>query len=335
MGELLRPTVKRDLSLWSVQSWQRGYEVELPKTLGWRYPILFHYDGTRVNFYHCLSDFTHFKHVITQRLIDDRELFRRLDIDFRANIEKLRHHTGELTSETLEDLSRRIGCIMAHYMFVVSDAFVQRVPEAWESRRLSEGILYEVDAHVEGVLASRLRKKGKDSRLAHLLTGEEASALCRGDDVDLAGVERRRDSYILVGDRLTVGTPFSTFCNEHGWKNPEEEQSVQGVRQLSGTVAHPGHVQGRVMLIRTKDDLGKVEDGYIVVAVMTNAAYTSAIRRAGAIITDEGGMTCHAAIVARELAKPCIIGTRMATRVLKNGDLVDVDAEKGTIVKIR
>jgi pyruvate,water dikinase len=66
---------------------------------------------------------------------------------------------------------------------------------------------------------------------------------------------------------------------------------------------------------------------------MTRPEYISAMKKAAAIVTDEGGITCHAAIVSRELKKPCIIGTKIATKVLKDGDLVEVDADKG-IVKI-
>jgi len=64
---------------------------------------------------------------------------------------------------------------------------------------------------------------------------------------------------------------------------------------------------------------------------MTDPRYVFAMKKAGAIVTDEGGITCHAAIVARELKKPCIIGTKIATKVLKGGDLVEVDAERGIV----
>ena len=57
----------------------------------------------------------------------------------------------------------------------------------------------------------------------------------------------------------------------------------------------------------------------------------SALTRCGAIVTNEGGLTCHAAIIARELKKPCVIGTKIATKVLKDGDLVEVDANKGIV----
>jgi pyruvate,water dikinase len=59
------------------------------------------------------------------------------------------------------------------------------------------------------------------------------------------------------------------------------------------------------------------------------------MKKAGAIITDEGGITCHAAIVSRELKKPCIIGTKIATQVFKDGDMVEVDAENGIVKIIR
>jgi pyruvate,water dikinase len=66
---------------------------------------------------------------------------------------------------------------------------------------------------------------------------------------------------------------------------------------------------------------------------MTTPIFLPAMKKASAIITDEGGITCHAAIVSRELKKPCIIGTKIATQILKNGDLVEVDAERGIIKK--
>lgn len=70
-----------------------------------------------------------------------------------------------------------------------------------------------------------------------------------------------------------------------------------------------------------------------MVCVMTLPDYVSAMKLAKAIITDEGGITCHAAIISRELGIPCIVGTKIATKILKDGDLVEVDADRG-IIKI-
>ncbi|MFC1612894.1 PEP-utilizing enzyme [Patescibacteria group bacterium] len=69
----------------------------------------------------------------------------------------------------------------------------------------------------------------------------------------------------------------------------------------------------------------------MLVSHMTNPGIVPAMKQAVAIITDMGGITCHAAIVSRELKKPCIIGTKIATQVLKDGDMVEVDADKGIV----
>lgn len=79
--------------------------------------------------------------------------------------------------------------------------------------------------------------------------------------------------------------------------------------------------------------MGKVQKGDILVAVMTRPDYIVGIKKAAAIVTDEGGITCHAAIVAREIGIPCVIATKIATKVLKDGDLVEVNANHG-VVKI-
>ena len=71
-----------------------------------------------------------------------------------------------------------------------------------------------------------------------------------------------------------------------------------------------------------------------MVAVMTFPNFVQAMERASAFVTDEGGILCHAAIIAREMRKPCITGTKIATKVLKDGDLVEVDADKGIVKKL-
>ncbi|WP_216207340.1 phosphoenolpyruvate synthase [Amycolatopsis aidingensis] len=100
---------------------------------------------------------------------------------------------------------------------------------------------------------------------------------------------------------------------------------------VSGLPAAPGAATGAVRILRTPAEEDRLRPGEILVAEMTNPDWMPAIRRAGALVTDQGGMTCHAAIVARELAVPCVVGTRSATRDLHEGQLVTVDGGAGTI----
>ena len=95
-----------------------------------------------------------------------------------------------------------------------------------------------------------------------------------------------------------------------------------------------GLVRGKVRILMDPHDFNKMKIGDILVAPMTSPEYIMAMRKATAVITDAGGMTCHAAIVSRELGVPCIVGTKIATKVLKDGDLVEVDAEKGIVRKL-
>lgn len=105
------------------------------------------------------------------------------------------------------------------------------------------------------------------------------------------------------------------------------------VRQLAGVVVYPGQASGAVTVVRSQHDAQRMPAGAILVVRMTTPEIVVAVHRAQAIITDEGGITCHAAIVAREFRIPCVVGTRVATNVLRDGDKVEVDANRG-IVKI-
>ena len=102
---------------------------------------------------------------------------------------------------------------------------------------------------------------------------------------------------------------------------------------IKGIIANRGVASGKIKIVNTVEDLKKVNKEDILVAPMTFPSFILAMEKVSAFITDEGGILCHAAIVAREMKKPCIIGTKIATKVLKDGDLVEVDANKG-VVKI-
>jgi len=112
----------------------------------------------------------------------------------------------------------------------------------------------------------------------------------------------------------------------------EGEKLKEGQKVLlKGLGASPGIGSGKVKIIFNEKEINKVEDGDILVTTMTTPDMVPAMKRASAIVTDEGGMTCHAAIVSRELGVPAVVGTKEATKILKDGMQVTVDGEKGII----
>jgi pyruvate,water dikinase len=100
---------------------------------------------------------------------------------------------------------------------------------------------------------------------------------------------------------------------------------------LTGLPAAPGTATGRVRVLDDPAEAGRFGDGEVLVARMTDPDWVPVMRRAAAVVTDEGGTTCHAAIVARELGVPCVVGTRTATSVLREGAVVTVDGAAGTV----
>jgi pyruvate,water dikinase len=88
-----------------------------------------------------------------------------------------------------------------------------------------------------------------------------------------------------------------------------------------------------VQVILNVKDISKFQKGEILVTEMTTPDWVPAMKIASAVVTNLGGKTCHAAIVSRELGVPCIVGTEKATKILKNGDLVTIDGQRGRVFK--
>lgn len=104
--------------------------------------------------------------------------------------------------------------------------------------------------------------------------------------------------------------------------------------ELRGLVANIGVARGVAKIVRTAQEIDKVEAGDILFAPTTAPSYIIGMKKAAAFVTDEGGITSHAAIVSREMDKPCIIGTKIGTKMFNDGDIVQVDATKGVVRKI-
>ncbi|MDZ4244060.1 MAG: PEP-utilizing enzyme, partial [Candidatus Doudnabacteria bacterium] len=109
----------------------------------------------------------------------------------------------------------------------------------------------------------------------------------------------------------------------------------KNIKELTGQTAQPGFAKGVVKIIFRAKDMAKFNKRDILVSVATDPDVVPIMKKAAAIVTEQGGITSHAAIVSRELGIPCIIGTKIATRVFKDGDLVEVDASKGVVRKLK
>jgi pyruvate,water dikinase len=128
---------------------------------------------------------------------------------------------------------------------------------------------------------------------------------------------------------LVQARPITTF----GDPNATELAPPTGPVLLRGLGAAPGRAAGRVRILGSPAEGDELVDGEILVAPSTSPDWMTVMRRAAAVVTETGGITCHAAIVSRELGVPCIVGARGATKKLANGSLITVDATAGVIIE--
>ena len=150
----------------------------------------------------------------------------------------------------------------------------------------------------------------------------------------IAKERTRRCCYIAINGGIKVfeGKEAKEIITKLKIESDKEfDQEKTG--ELKGMMAYKGKAKGMVKIVLVAKDAAKVKDGDILVSSATNPDLIMGLKRAAAIVTDTGGIISHAAIVSRELKKPCIVGTKIATKILKDGDLVEVDANRG-IVKI-
>ncbi|SDA42651.1 phosphoenolpyruvate synthase [Methanobrevibacter millerae] len=110
-----------------------------------------------------------------------------------------------------------------------------------------------------------------------------------------------------------------------------EDAGVEGDVLVRGLGASPGIATGMVKIVLDIDELDKIEEGDVMVTTMTTPDMVPAMRRASGIVTDEGGVTCHASIISRELGIPCVVGTGDATQTLKENTGVTLDGKKGLV----
>ncbi|MBU0472207.1 MAG: hypothetical protein KKF89_01045 [Nanoarchaeota archaeon] len=119
----------------------------------------------------------------------------------------------------------------------------------------------------------------------------------------------------------------------------EESKELDVNKEIKGICAHRGKVIGKALVVTDNDSdpfnkVLSIKEGMVLVVPLTRPPYMPAIQKCCALVTDEGGVLSHAAIIAREMNKPCVIGTKNATKILKDGDLVEVDATKGEVKKL-
>ena len=162
---------------------------------------------------------------------------------------------------------------------------------------------------------------------------DEIKDLLRGGRLNKSEIKKRKKAICVRISKDGI----KAYSGQKAIEKYEKEIKAdkKKVKEIKGMGVSSGKVVAKVKVCSgVQDALKKIQKGDILVCGMTLPDYVPAMKKASAIITDEGGITCHAAIISRELDIPCVVGTRIATEVLKDGDRVEVDVDRGTVKKI-
>ncbi|MCL4325761.1 MAG: phosphoenolpyruvate synthase [Candidatus Thermoplasmatota archaeon] len=168
------------------------------------------------------------------------------------------------------------------------------------------------------------KEKISDSDIIELTKNGIAIEKHYGKPMDIEWAIERGKIYIVQARPITA-------VGGGNIKMKPKEGNEAGKILIKGLSASPGKATGTVKVVHDLSELKDVKEGDILVTVMTTPDMVMAMTKAKGIVTDEGGMTCHAAIVSRELGVPCIVGTKNGTSVLKDGMVVSVDGSVGSV----
>jgi phosphohistidine swiveling domain-containing protein len=323
--------------------WGKQYFFSLEKELGvgFKHSFFTHRKGV-VSFYLLKSEFENFGKKMAEVVVQDWPRAEKWLTALKENTDSItlamnatsgRLPTKEEYATFLKYYDRHLP--LHNFMKKTVDFLPQKegerlLPFFKEARMYSEHVYSDTERFFRGIAAVIAERSGYATNALTCLTQDEfekyleagvlplESALAERYDASALSFEDGQQSLLL------------------GVQVEEAEKQIEAAfageaNFLKGTVAYPGVAKGKICVVLDPQIAGEFRDGDILVTGMTRPEFVPLIKRASGVITDAGGVLCHAAITARELKKPCVVGTQVATKILQTGNLVELDATKGTI----
>jgi phosphoenolpyruvate synthase/pyruvate phosphate dikinase len=326
-------SIERDSTFVTQQFFARNLTVDLAEQYGidspYR-PVVAHYANPE-NIQ--LFENKEALHWIQDRLLEKNltsESFMRTILDHhREFLPRIEEMWGKKTLsgkefEAYKKLARELTLNITIYYYAAVD---ERTPKAIQDAVVEIRKTDEFGARNDQFVRDVVVARGLDPELAR---GLQLSELLTPDARTLG--RRRQGSWLIDGELVEM--TFEEFRAAHTEYVFEGIEHVGQVFTLHGQIAQKGTARGKVKIVKNRAQAAEVEQDDILVSPMTQPDFIQAMQRAAAFVTDEGGVVCHAAVIAREMKKPCIVGTKIATQVFKDGDMVEVDADNGIVRKL-
>ena len=258
-----------------------------------------------------------------------QQLEQTLQMDCSAEISVLEanHAKGvENAASLIEELGNEDVQILAHAL-----------AEGTYLNEFRKNVFSRVSLAYRPLFAKIAAGAGSDNwRDCFYLTPDEIRQILQGNAVDLVAIKAKRK---VAGGYIDDEGRLALLTDEQAGGLAEYIRTIQGQNSsgevvsglIAGFSACKGVVTGIARIVLSSHDFHKMQAGDILVAPMTSVDFVPIMKMAGAFVTNEGGITSHASIVAREMNKPCIIGTKNATQIIKDGDYIEVDGNSGKV----
>ena len=193
---------------------------------------------------------------------------------------------------------------------------------------------FKADHYIEKFISAFAKHFEVDKNDFRFLLPEEVTNPDIVKDSQL--IQQRKLSWVMVnedeGITHYIGDEAAAIADTYRHSSQKPITIIHGLLASSG---NKHYFRGPAKIVLTIDEIDKVNEGDILVTTMTSPDFVMGMKKAGGIVTDVGGMLCHAAVVSRELGKPCIVNTNVATKTINDGDIIELHCGRGTVKIIR
>ncbi len=331
----------RDFSLPSVEAWVRGESANPKEWTRQTQPFLPYIITERsddtVRFYYDLEGVAWVQNLLVTLAHQDKDFIPTIQ---RAVVKKIRFIQPIYEKEEAIDLlslKRFLRELEAGYPWFEAMWWFFQIDDMSKVVGLNLKKLGEVRKQTDTLCNSSDTVIRKSLMKIYPQLGDVSSVLSTTEIVSghippRTTLEKRYERYFFTEDRLF--TTVNKTALGKLLKVTFDPEIIKKVRQLTGTPAYRGIVRGFVRRVMGHKQIAEVKEGEILISPMTIPDFIPALKKAAAIVTDEGGMLSHAAIVAREFEKPAVVGTTFASKRLRDGDIVEVNATEGRVTLI-
>lgn len=330
----------------SCSYWGRQYCDSLKEFLGisFNHTLFIHRKGT-VSFYIPQKELDRFGKRLSRQVIEDNRIVRVWGRELKNNTDKIIKIMKKIgnTIPRDSDYTKFVAYFYKHLAFhnaikktvdyLPQEVLTKLLSVFSDARLYSEKVYSKTETFFRSVMKIIGRKEIYNAEYLTCLTQKEFEHYLSSGELPKEKILQKRFElsglYVENGKEHTLDRKMCISLEKN-----IIHASSQAEKIIRGISAYPGRVRGIARVIADPHGRRIFNIGDILVTGMTRPEFLLFMKKSSAIVTDAGGILCHAAISAREMKKPCIVGTQNATELLKNGDLVEVDAERGIIRKI-